>query len=187
MIAGLVLAAGAGRRFGGGKLLAELDGSPLLEHALAAVERAPLDRTVVVLGADADDILARVPLHGAEPVVCEDWEEGQSASLRCGAEELAGAEAVVVTLGDQPRLSPEAIERVIAAGTPQAEAIRATYGGAPGHPVLLERPLLGRIHVLHGDTGARALLKRARVVEVACDGLGSAADIDTPEDLEALR
>jgi CTP:molybdopterin cytidylyltransferase MocA len=69
---------------------------------------------------------------------------------------------------------------VIAARTPQAEAIRATYGGAPGHPVLLERRLLGRIHVLHGDTGARAFLKRARVVEVACDGLGSAADIDTP-------
>jgi CTP:molybdopterin cytidylyltransferase MocA len=186
MIAGLVLAAGAGRRFGGGKLLAELDGSPLLEYALAAVERAPLDRTVVVLGADADAILARVPLHGAEPVVCEDWEEGQSASLRCGAEKLAGAEAVVVTLGDQPRLSPKAIERIVGARTPKAEALRATYGGAPGHPVLLERRLLGRIHVLHGDTGARALLKRARVVEVACDGLGSAADIDTPEDLEAL-
>ena len=187
MIAGLVLAAGAARRFGGGKLLAVLDGRPLLEHALAAMEAAPVDRTVVVLGADADDVLARVKLHGAEPVVCEDWEEGQSASLRCGVEELAGAEAGVVTLGDQPRLSPRAVERVIATRDSAAEAVRATYGGAPGHPVLLERPLLARIHVLHGDTGARALLARARVKEIACDGLGSAADVDTPGHLEALR
>jgi CTP:molybdopterin cytidylyltransferase MocA len=187
VIAGLVLAGGAGRRFGGGKLLAELDGRPLLEHALAAMEAATLDRTVVVLGADADDILARVHLHGAEPVVCEEWEEGQSASLREGVEALAGAEAVVVTLGDQPRLSPRAIERVVAARAPGVEALRATYGGMPGHPVLLERPLLARIHVLHGDTGARELLARARVEEVACDGLGSAADVDTPAHLEALR
>lgn len=187
MIAGLVLAGGAGRRFGGGKLLAELDGRPLLEHALAAMAAAPLDRTVVVLGADADDVLARVKLHGAEPVMCEDWEEGQSASLREGVEELAGADAVVVTLGDQPRLSPKAVERVIAARDPAAEAVRATYGGAPGHPVLLERPLLARVHVLHGDTGARALLARARVKDVACDGLGSAADVDTHAHLEALR
>ena len=187
MIAGLVLAGGAGRRFGGGKLLAELDGRPLLEHALAAMEAAPLERTVVVLGADADDVLARVKLHGAEPVVCEDWEQGQSASLREGVEALGGAEAVVVTLGDQPRLSPQAVERVIAARDSTAEAIRASYGGAPGHPVLLERPLLDRVHVLSGDTGARALLARARVKEIACDGLGSAADVDTPDHLEALR
>ena len=89
---------------------------------------------MVVLGAGADEIAAGVDLHGADPVVCARWEEGQSASLACGLAELAGCEAVVVTLGDQPRISPDAIRRVIAARN-GAAAVRATYHGNPGHPV----------------------------------------------------
>ena len=185
MIAGLVLAAGAGTRFGGRKQLAELDGRPLLEHALAAMASAPVKPVAVVLGADADVVRAEVDMHGAEPILCDDWQEGQSASLRLGVEALdrAGADAIVVTLGDQPHIAARAIAAVVAARSSRAEAVRATYGGEPGHPVLLERALFEPVCALRGDTGAREVLRDARVTDVPCDGLGDPADVDTPADL----
>jgi CTP:molybdopterin cytidylyltransferase MocA len=113
--AGLVLAAGAGTRVGiDSKLLAELDGRPLLEHAVAAqCAVAALDRVVVVLGSRADEIRAQVDFGRAEVVVCEQWHAGQSASLRCGASALRGADMVIVTLGDMPRIGPHLIARFL--------------------------------------------------------------------------
>jgi CTP:molybdopterin cytidylyltransferase MocA len=187
VIGGLVLAAGAGTRFGGGKQLALLDGRPLLEHAVRAITSAPVGRVIVVLGAGAEDVLAGVDLHGAEPLICERWSEGQSASLACGLAELASCEAVVVTLGDQPRISPHAIRRVIASRGDGAVAVRATYGSAPGHPALLERELFDRLRDVSGDHGARNLLMSVRTREVPCDDLGNGTDVDTPSELDALR
>ncbi len=187
MIAGIVLAAGAGTRFGGRKQLASLKGAPLLEHVLRAMAAAPVSRTVVVLGAGAEEVLAAVDLHGAEPAICERWDEGQSASFACGLAEVEDADAVVVVLGDQPRVSPEAIRRVIAARGHGAPAARATYGGKPGHPVLLERELFGRLRDVTGDHGARNLLLSVGTHPVPCDGLGGGEDVDTRADLEALR
>lgn len=199
MIGGLVLAAGAGRRFGGGKLLARLDGRPLLEYALAAMATArSVEHTVVVLGYGADEIRAAVALHGAEPVLCAEWREGQAASLRTGLSALTAAgteesplEAVAVTLGDQPRVDARAIDTVVGArqagGGPAPEALRATYGGRPGHPVILERQLFGAVASLRGDTGARDLLRSAGVRDVPCDGLGCPDDVDTPAQLEVLN
>lgn len=181
-----MLAAGAARRFGAPKQLADLDGAPLLEHALRTMSAAPVDRVVVVLGAGADEVAAGVDLHGAEPVVCGRWEEGQSASLACGLAELAGCEAVVVTLGDQPRVSPDAIRRVISARN-DAAAVRATYNGNPGHPVLLERRLFEQLRNVSGDRGARNLLLSVQVLDVPCDDLGGGEDVDTPAELDALR
>jgi CTP:molybdopterin cytidylyltransferase MocA len=186
LIGGLVLAAGAATRFGAPKQLADLDGAPLLEHALRTMAAAPVDRVVVVLGAGADDVAAGVDLHGAEPVVCGRWEEGQSASLACGLAELAGCEAVVVTLGDQPRVSPDAIRRVISSRN-GAVAVRATYNGNPGHPVLLERELFEPLRNVSGDRGARNLLLSVQVLDVPCDDLGGGEDVDTPAELDALR
>ena len=185
MIAGLVLAAGAGTRFGGRKQLAELDGRPLLEHALAAMESAPVEPVAVVLGAAADEITAAVDMHGAEPIFCDDWETGQSASLRMGVDALerAGAEAVVVTLGDQPHIAARAIAAVVAARDGEVQAVRATYDGVPGHPVLLERPLFDAVRGLSGDVGARDVLRGAHVRDVPCDGLGDSWDVDVPSDL----
>ena len=181
-----MLAAGASKRFGAPKQLAELDGRPLLEHVLIAMSKAPLDRVVVVLGAHADEVRAGVPLHGAEPVVCTEWEEGLGASLRAGAAALSHCDAIVVALGDQPRLSSEAVARVVSQRGRDEQAVRATYHGVPGHPVLLERGVLARVPTLRGDAGARDLLHGVPLREVACDGLGSPADIDTPEALAAL-
>ena len=186
MIGGLVLAAGAATRFGAPKQLAELDGMPLLEHSVMAMTAAPVGRVVVVLGSGAEEVAARVNLHGAEPLVCSRWEEGQSASLACGLAALASCEAVVVTLGDQPRMSPDAIRRVIAARG-DASAVRATYGGQPGHPVLLERDLFEALRDVSGDKGARNLLLSTNVLDLACDDLGGGEDVDTRAELDALR
>jgi len=183
----MVLAAGAGTRFGGGKQLAVLEGRPLLEHAVQAMVASPVGRVLVVLGADAGEVVGRVDMHGAEPHVAERWQEGQSASLASGLAELEDCEAVVVTLGDQPRISPDAIRRVIGARGRGAAAVRATYGGKPGHPVLLERDLFARLRDVSGDHGARNLLMSVQTREVPCDDLGGGEDVDTPAELDALR
>ena len=187
MIGGIVLAAGAGTRFGGGKQLALLDGRPLLEHAVETMTAAPVARVLVVLGSGADEVTAAVNLHGADTLVCERWEEGQAASLAAALAELADCEAVVVTLGDQPRISPDAIRRVIAARGDGAAAVRATYRGEPGHPVLLEQSLFERLRNVTGDHGARNLLLSVQTRDVPCDDLGGGEDVDTPAQLDALR
>jgi molybdenum cofactor cytidylyltransferase len=187
VIGGLVLAAGAATRFGSAKQLAELDGRPLLEHSILAMIASPVGRVVVVLGSGAEEVLAQVDLHGAEAVVCSRWDEGQSASLACGLAELSDCEAVVVTLGDQPRVSPDAIRRVIAGRGSGAAAVRATYAGEPGHPVLLERVLFERMRDVSGDHGARNLLISMQTREVPCEDLGGGQDVDTPGQLDALR
>jgi molybdenum cofactor cytidylyltransferase len=186
-VGGLILAAGAGTRFGAPKQLARFRGRPLLEHVLRAMADAGVRRRVVVLGAEAAGILRAVDLHGAEPVVCRDWAEGQSASLRAGLRALGPVDAAVVVLGDQPLVSAEAVERVIAARGGGAEAVRAEYGGRPGHPVLLERDAFERLATLRGDAGARELLRDLNVTGVRCDGLGRPDDVDTPEQLEVLQ
>ena len=178
-IGALVLAAGEGRRFGGTKQLAELDGRPLLSYALEAV--AGISPRVVVLGHAADEIVAAVDLHGARPVVCAEWAEGQAASLRCGLAALE-ADEVVVVLGDQPGITSAALDAVISAGGDE-DAVRATYDGEASHPVLLRRPLLDRVGELRGDVGFRDLLRDVRVREVEVGHLADPADIDTREEL----
>jgi molybdenum cofactor cytidylyltransferase len=183
MIAGLVLAAGAGTRFGAEpKLLAELEGRPLLEHSVAAMCAVPeLDRVVVVLGAGAQEIQRRVRFGRAEVTLCPDWERGQSSSLRCGARALAGAEKVIVTLGDVPGIGAELIGRFV----DQPARTRAVYGGRPGHPVVLGQAELAALEDLEGDVGASDLLRGGNLIE--CGDLSTGTDVDTPQDLEAIR
>ena len=186
MICGLVLAAGAGTRFGErSKLLAELDGRPLLEHAVAAqCAVAELERIVVVLGAAADEIFHSVDFMRAEPVVCPRWSEGQAYSLRCGIKALTAegeVSRVIVTLGDQPRIGSELIARFV--GEPPGT--RAVYDGRPGHPVVLGPVQMRAISDLRGDLGAREILKGGPTIE--CGSSSAARDVDTPEDLEAIR
>jgi molybdenum cofactor cytidylyltransferase len=186
VIAGLVLAAGAGERFGGRKQLAELDGRPLLEHALAAMESAPVAERIVVLGAYAAEVLESVNLHGARPIVCAGWSEGIAASLRTGIDAVGPEiDAVVIPLGDQPHVEARAIAAVIAARGGGAAAVRATYGGVPSHPALIERTLFDTLRGLRGDIGARDVFSGVPVTEVPCDGLGDPADVDVPDDLSA--
>jgi CTP:molybdopterin cytidylyltransferase MocA len=181
--AAVVLAAGAGSRFAGDshKLLAPFRGRPLVawavEHALAG----GLDETIVVQG--AVDLTGVVP-SGVRVLTNERWAEGQATSLGVALDHArdAGHEAVVVGLGDQPLVHPSAW-RAVAAAPGEPPIAVASYDGRRGNPVRLGATVWGLLH-LEGDEGARELMRRRSdlVGEVACEG--SAADVDTVEDLE---
>ena len=163
MVAAVVLAAGAGSRFGGPKQ------ALLLPEVLRRVRESTVDDVLVVTGAHA--------LETDAPVVrCPEWELGPGASLRCGLAALdVDVEAGVVILADGPDLSPEAVDRVVAAWRGGAgEVVAASYGGDRGHPVVLARSVWNRIP----DEGARAL----EPVLVPCDDLGSPGDVDIADE-----
>lgn len=206
MIAGVVLAAGGASRFGSPKQLAELDGMPLLQHAVDAILAVPeLDPVVVILGAGAELVREAVDFGGsrttpragsagggrsARPVTCADWATGMAASLRCGVAAVGDPDWLVIALGDQPRVTSDVIAAVVAqarAAPPGTHAVRASYDGVPGHPVALAREMLPGVAQLSGDVGARELLGRATVRTFEAGRLCDPADVDTPEELEALR
>jgi CTP:molybdopterin cytidylyltransferase MocA len=187
-IGAVVLAAGAGRRFGADapKQLAVVRGRPVVERAAVAV--AALEPRVVVLGARAAEVRAGADLAGAAVVVCEAWADGMAASLRCGLAALGDLDAVLVVLADQPFVGADVVAAVVARARAGAgrDAVRATYGGVPGHPVLLRRPLLSRVSEIGGDAGFRDLLAGADVAGVEAGHLGDPMDIDTREQLEMV-
>jgi molybdenum cofactor cytidylyltransferase len=176
--AALVLAAGGGARFVGAthKLLAEIDGTTIVERAVNAAVDAGLDTTFVVTGA-----VELPPIEGVTVVHNPRWAEGQATSLQAGIAAAAGYDAIVVGLGDQPGVVPEAW-RLVAAATATPIAV-ATYDGQRANPVRLAAEVWPLLPV-EGDEGARSLLRGrpALVSEVPCPGSG--ADVDTLEDLE---
>lgn len=190
-VAGLLLAAGGGRRLGGPKALVEIDGRTLVERGVELLAAGGCAPVVVVLGAAADDVLARCDLRPGRPVVNPDWGRGMGSSLRAGLDALEEEEAgaVVVALADQPRVGPEAVRRLVAAWRAGAPLAVAAYDGAPRNPVLLDRAWWAAAReAATGDRGARALLRtRPELVTlVECADTGSADDLDTPADLEAM-
>ncbi|MEU8392323.1 NTP transferase domain-containing protein [Micromonospora sp. NPDC048843] len=158
MTAGLLLAAGAGRRYGRPKALVELDGEPLVRRAIRLLGDGGCAPVHVVLGAGVDEM---PDLPGAVPVRHDRWSDGLGSSLLKGLASLpAAVPAAVVVLVDQPLLSPIAVRRVRAAYADGAVVAVATYAGRRGHPILLTRrtwPLLSGYAV--GDRGARDLLR----------------------------
>lgn len=184
-VAGLLLAAGAGRRFGGPKALAVLDGEPFVIRALRVLTDAGCTPVRVVLGASADDVRALLP-DPASAVVAEEWESGMGASLRAGlkALETSGAEAAVVHLVDLPGVGAEVVRRV-ADGVGASTVARAAYDGVPGHPVVLGRRWWPEVVAgASGDKGARDWLKgRPDLRLVECGDLGSGHDVDRRADL----
>jgi CTP:molybdopterin cytidylyltransferase MocA len=189
-VLGLVLAAGGSTRMGRPKQLAELDGRPLLAHVLGALEGAPVDRVVVALGGAAGEVLDRVDLGRAEPLVVEGWAAGMGHVL---AATLAQAgddwEAVVVLLGDQPLVGGRAVARVVETWRAGAgPVVTAAYGGRPGHPKLFDRRLRPDLLRLTGDTGARDLVAAHPdwVHQVEAGDLGSDADVDVEADLDRV-
>lgn len=187
-VAGLVLAAGSGSRFGGPKALVVLDGELLVHRAVRVLREGGCVPVVVVVGAEADRVCREADLPDA--VVAADWATGMGASLRAGLAALADeVDAVVVGLADQPLVGSAAVERLRAAFSAGAEVAVATYGGRPRNPVLLARTVWPDVaRLARGDEGARPFLRAHpdRVTPVACDGTGSPFDVDTPADLSDL-
>jgi molybdenum cofactor cytidylyltransferase len=189
-VAAVVLAAGAGSRFGGEKVLARLNDVPLVGHVLGALEASPVDETVVVVGADAGRLRAVCETYGAKTVDNPDRARGQSTSVLAGLRALGQeTRAAVVLLADQP-FAGGAVGRLVGAFEAGAKVVVATYGGRRRNPVLFSREVWSLLESeLHGDEGARSILRRhpELVVEVPCDGVGDPADVDTREDLRRLE
>lgn len=179
-VCGIVLAAGAGTRFGGPKGLARGDdGGPWTARAAATLRDAGCDPVIVVVGAAAEAVAALVPA-GAVVVHAAEWEQGLSASVRAGLAAAAStsADAALLVPVDVPDLPVSACARVMADARPTALR-RARYAGLPGHPVLIGRAhWSGLCSVLHGDAGAGAYLRAHAADAVECVDLWHGRDVD---------
>jgi CTP:molybdopterin cytidylyltransferase MocA len=174
--AGLVLAAGEGRRFGGPKAPYVLAGERLVDRAARVLREAGCDPVVVVLGAWVGEV------PGAAVVVNPDWPHGMGSSLRCGLAALAEidppVDRAVLTLVDLPGLTPAAVQRV---RTAPGALVQATYDGRRGHPVILGREHWdGVVELAVGDRGARDYLSRDEVTRVEVGDVATGDDLDEP-------
>lgn len=184
-VAGLLLAAGAGRRRGGPKALAhDADGTSWLRRGLGVLRDGGCASVTVVLGAGAGQARALLGDDPADVVVAGDWDEGMGASLRAGLASLATtstADAALVLLVDLPDVGADVVARLVAAVDGPAALARAAYGGEPGHPVVLGRDhWAGVVATARGDRGARDYLRDHRPLLVECGDLATGADVDGP-------
>lgn len=189
-VGGIVLAAGSSIRFGEDKLTHSLDGKAIVAHIVEAALGAGLVEVVVVTRSVDDPVTAAI---GERPrlrlVPNPDHLQGMSTSLRCGLRALhPSVDAAVVLLGDEPEITAELIATVadayIASG---ARAMRTQYQDRVGHPVVLARELWPSLLSEEGDTGARRVLEEAEGVEAVEVGKRAPIDVDTRDDLAALR
>ena len=192
-VAGLLLAAGAGRRMGGPKaLLRDQDGVPFLDRGVVSLLGGGCAQVTVVLGAaerDARGLLDEAGWSTDDRIAvvhAADWDEGMGASLRAGLTAIEGSPAasVLVTLVDLPDVDARVVRRVLDASSGTAALARASYAGRPGHPVLIGRDhWSGVVSSAKGDRGARTYLEDHPVTLCECGDLASGRDLDRPEDL----
>lgn len=193
-VAGLLLAAGGGRRLGGRvKALLPHRGRPLVESVAGELRAAGCAPVVVVLGADADEVLAGARLDGCRVVRNPEWESGMASSLRAGLAALSALPTppagALVALVDQPFVGATAMARVVAAFRSPETLAAASYLGERGHPVLLGAAHFAGVAAgARGDRGARDYLRaRAdRLTLVECGDVAGPEDIDHPADLGRL-
>ena len=195
-VAGVVLAAGAGRRMGGPKALVELGGTPLVVMATRALVEGGCAPVGVVTGSAGDRVagvlVSDAVGRGATIVPNDRWEEGQATSVAVGLSWAAarGVGGVLLHLVDLPGVGPAAVARLLRAreeAHPGVQAWVATYGGHPRNPVLLAADAFEDVMAgLAGDRGARGWLDtHPEVVQhVACDDVAVPDDLDTPDDLD---
>ena len=184
-IAGILLAAGAGARFGGGKLLAKFaDGTTVGRRACANLVAAVADVIAVVRPGD-DELAQELAAAGARVTVCPNAQAGMGASLAHGVEAARNAGGWVIALGDMPRIRPDTIKLVAQALNDGAEIVAPAYRGERGHPVGFSARFRSELTALSGDSGARAVLERHqdKIRLIECDDPGVMFDIDRRDDL----
>jgi molybdenum cofactor cytidylyltransferase len=188
VIVGIVLAAGLSRRMGQRKLLLPLDGTPIVRWSVDAVRRE-VDRIVAVVGPGDAEVRAALGDLPVTFAINPHPEDGQGASISCGIAALdATVRAVVVALGDQPRLPSGVIPSLRRAFERTGKAIVApVYRGTQGTPVLFSAAVFPELRALTGDAGARSVVRRERSrVELVPFDLPMPLDVDTPEDYAKL-
>lgn len=188
-VAGILLAAGASERFGtDNKLLALVDGDPLVRRAAGSLVGAGLDRIVAVLGHEAGRVKAALDGLPVETVTNEAYETGQASSLRTGVGAVEAdspeTDVVVVALGDMPFVSPETVDALVAAYQADAgDALAPTHDGVRGNPVLFDRRHYDALTRIEGDVGGREVLLESNAgALVTVDDPGVHRDVDVPAD-----
>lgn len=185
----IVLAAGLGARFGGGKLLAPFRGRPLIAGALTAALESPASSVVVAIGDDAaleTTILGLVEDADLRVVRVADPTRGMGASLAAAARAVpADIDGVFVFLGDMPQVGPAVAPALVRALGGRGGIAAPVHAGRRGHPVLFGGDWIPALRALDGDVGAQALIRQAgeRFTAVETDDAGVLFDIDRPEDL----
>ena len=184
-VAGLVLAAGEGRRFGGPKALVEVDGERLVDRAVRVLREGGCELVYVVSGAVPLDVA------GATTVVNDDWRTGMASSVRIGIGSLpAVVDAVVISLVDQPGIGADVVTRLVDRLREGHRLVVATYGGQRRNPVGVARPLWAAVRASAvGDEGVRAFIREHpdQVEAVECADIADPTDADAPADLDAIR
>lgn len=187
----VVLAAGAGERLGGGKLLLPLQGQPLVRRAVTTALTATRSKIVVVLGHDAGRVAAVLEGLAVDWALNPDYRQGLSTSLRTGLAALPpGTRAALFVLADQPGVTPGVIRQLLDAYRPGGKKIIVpVYQGRRGNPVLIDRSLWPQLLALRGDVGAREIIRAhpEEVLAVPVPDPGILQDIDTPADYQAWQ
>jgi CTP:molybdopterin cytidylyltransferase MocA len=193
----IVLAAGASRRLGQSKQLLKHGSETLLKRAIRLSNEAGASPVFAVLGAHFEIISASVPLHDATIVFNGNWEQGIASSIHAGLRALNGnptgtsgsqASGALLLTCDQPRLTAAHLRALTETFTAQSapSIVASTYAGVLGVPAMFPRTVFPELLALHGDKGARELLKQPSCPLVAVEFAGGEVDIDIPADLEAL-
>ena len=197
-VVGILLAAGRGERFGGGKLLATLPATPDASRGAASAAAgemigvmacrnllAVFPRVVAVVRPDDAALAAALGAAGARIVRCANADDGMGASLACGVLATRDAAGWVVALGDMPWIAPATIARVSAAIEAGAAVAAPFHQGQRGHPVGFGAACLAALTALTGDDGAKSVVAahRDRLARIDVDDAGALRDVDRPDDL----
>jgi len=184
----VMLAAGRSERFGPAKLLAEYRGKPLLQHALSAAQDACPGDVCLVVGHNAHEVADSAVGLADQVITNEDYATGIGSSIACGVRACREhADAILIMLADQPLVSSTHLAELVKRWTGKPnEIIASRFSGVSGPPVLFASALFDQLEDLHGDIGAREILRRSSSMLRTVEFAAAAIDIDTPEDLEAL-
>lgn len=188
VVSACVLAAGTSTRFGETKLVRNLHGKPLVQHALLASQGACEGRVTLVVGHDEAAVIAATSGHSDNVIVNHDHQQGIGTSISAGVGECRdGADAILIVLADQPLVtSAHLIELIDHWSGADDEIIASTFDGVVGPPILFPKKAFDALCELSGDTGAKKILSNDEFHVRSIDFPPAGMDVDTPEDLRKL-
>ena len=188
VVSACVLAAGTSTRFGETKLVQDLHGKPLVQHALLASQGACEGRVTLVVGHDEAAVIAATSGHSDNVIVNHDHQQGIGTSISAGVGECRdGADAILIVLADQPLVTSAHLSELIDHWSgADDEIIASTFDGVVGPPILFPKKAFDALCELSGDTGAKKILSNDEFHVRSIDFPPAGMDVDTPEDLRKL-